>query len=65
MFEVIAQGIKACCPKAWVINYTNPMTLCVKTLYRVFPEIRAFGLNDKSIKISYDKNLIKSLIYLI
>lgn len=43
MFEVIANGIKKCCPKAWVINYTNPMTLCVKTLYRVFPEIKAFG----------------------
>ncbi len=43
MFEEIAQGIKACCPKAWVINYTNPMTLCVRTLYRIFPEIKAFG----------------------
>ena len=30
-------------PEAWVINYTNPMTLCVKTLYHVFPEIKAFG----------------------
>jgi len=43
MYEHIAQKIKENCPKAWVINYTNPMTLCVKTLYRVFPEIRAFG----------------------
>jgi len=43
MFEEIAENIKKYCPKAWVINYTNPMTLCVKTLYRVFPEIRAFG----------------------
>lgn len=43
MFEVIAEAIKKNCPKAWVINYTNPMTLCVKTLYRVFPEIKAFG----------------------
>lgn len=43
MFELIAEKIKENCPKAWVINYTNPMTLCVKTLYRVFPEIRAFG----------------------
>jgi galacturan 1,4-alpha-galacturonidase len=43
MYEYIAQKIKENCPKAWVINYTNPMTLCVKTLYRVFPEIRAFG----------------------
>lgn len=43
MYEAIAAGIRDCCPQAWVINYTNPMTLCVKALYRVFPEIRAFG----------------------
>ena len=43
MFEEIAGYIKEYCPNAWVINYTNPMTLCVKTLYRVFPEIKAFG----------------------
>ncbi|MBR2443903.1 MAG: alpha-glucosidase/alpha-galactosidase [Clostridia bacterium] len=43
MFEEIGGYIKKYCPKAWVINYTNPMTLCVKTLYRVFPEIKAFG----------------------
>ncbi len=43
MFEEIAENIKKHCPNAWVINYTNPMTLCVKTLYRVFPEIKAFG----------------------
>ena len=43
MYEEIANYIKEYCPQAWVINYTNPMTLCVKTLYRVFPEIKAFG----------------------
>ncbi len=43
MFEVIAKAIEKCCPNAWVINYTNPMTVCVKTLYRVFPKIKAFG----------------------
>ncbi|MBQ8739548.1 MAG: alpha-glucosidase/alpha-galactosidase [Clostridia bacterium] len=43
MFEEIAEYIKEYSPNAWVINYTNPMTLCVKTLYRVFPEIKAFG----------------------
>ncbi len=43
MIEEIAQNIKRFAPRAFVINYTNPMTLCVKTLYRVFPEIRAFG----------------------
>ena len=43
MFEEIAGYIKEYCPNAWVINYTNPMTLCVKTLYRAFPQIKAFG----------------------
>ena len=43
MYEEIAEHIKTYCPSAWVISYTNPMTLCVKTLYRVFPEIKAFG----------------------
>ena len=43
MFIEFAKAIKACAPDAWVINYTNPMSLCVKTLYQVFPEIKAFG----------------------
>lgn len=43
MFVEIAEAIKAYSPQAWVINYTNPMTMCVKTLYHVFPEIKAFG----------------------
>ncbi len=43
MYEEIAEAIKKYSPDAWVINYTNPMTLCVRTLYRVFPEIKAFG----------------------
>lgn len=43
MFVEFAEGIRECCPDAWVINYTNPMSLCVKTLYHVFPEIKAFG----------------------
>ena len=42
-YEYFAKKIQECCPKAWVINLTNPMNLCVKTLYDVFPEIRAFG----------------------
>lgn len=43
MYEEIAEAIKTYAPNAWVISYTNPMTLCVKTLYRVFPQIKAFG----------------------
>lgn len=43
MYVEIANAIKSYAPDAWVINYTNPMSLCVKTLYHVFPDIRAFG----------------------
>ena len=43
MFETIATAIKKYSPQAWVLNYTNPMTICTRTLYRVFPEIKAFG----------------------
>ncbi len=43
IYEDFARKIKEVCPKAWVINFTNPMSICVKTLYDVFPEIKAFG----------------------
>lgn len=43
MYEEIAENIKKYAPNAWVISYTNPMTICIKTLYRVFPKIKAFG----------------------
>ncbi len=43
MFVEIGEAIRDYAPDAWVINYTNPMTLCVRTLYEVFPGIRAFG----------------------
>lgn len=43
MYEHIAESIKTYAPNAWVISYTNPMSLCIKTLYHVFPEVKAFG----------------------
>ena len=43
MFVEIAEAIKAHAPNAWVVNYTNPMSICIKTLYHVFPNIKAFG----------------------
>lgn len=43
MYVDIANAIKEFAPEAWVINYTNPMSLCVKILYHVFPKIKAFG----------------------
>ena len=43
VFEGFARAIRKCCPDAWVINLTNPMTILVRALYGVFPEIKAFG----------------------
>lgn len=43
MFVEFAEAIKKYSPDAWVINYTNPMSLCIQILYDVFPEIKAFG----------------------
>lgn len=43
MFEEIAHNVEKYCPNAWVINYTNPMTICTRALYKAFPKIKAFG----------------------
>ena len=43
LFEGFARAIRDCCPEAWVINLTNPMTILCKTLFDVFPGIKAFG----------------------
>lgn len=43
MYVEIAEAIKRFSPNAWVINYTNPMSLCTRTLYEIFPEVKAFG----------------------
>ena len=43
MYVTIAEAIRDYAPDAWVINYTNPMSLCVRTLYEVYPDIKAFG----------------------
>lgn len=43
IFYEYAKEIERYCPNAWVINYTNPMSLCVKAMYDAFPGIKAFG----------------------
>ena len=43
MMEEIALAVKEYAPNAWVLNYTNPMAVCVDTLYRTFPGIKAYG----------------------
>lgn len=43
IFIDFAKSIKKYAPDAWVINYTNPMSLCTKSLYHGYPEIKTFG----------------------
>jgi alpha-galactosidase len=43
-YREIAAGVREHCPDAWVLNYTNPMTLCTRTLYAEYPDINAMGL---------------------
>jgi alpha-galactosidase len=42
-FRAIARAVKKYAPGAWVINYTNPMSICTRTLYKEFPQIKAAG----------------------
>lgn len=43
IYEGFAHKIAEICPDAWVINYTNPMTICTRTLTRVEPGLKVFG----------------------
>jgi alpha-galactosidase len=43
LYHEFGRAIAEHCPRAWVINYTNPMTLCTAALYAAAPGIKAFG----------------------
>ena len=43
MYAELAAAVREYCPDAWIVNYTNPMALCVRALYETFPSIKAFG----------------------
>ena len=43
VYAGFARAIAECCPDAWVINYTNPMTICTRTLTKTVPELKVFG----------------------
>lgn len=43
IYRPLAHAIAEHCPRAWVINYTNPMTICTRTLTRVEPALKVFG----------------------
>jgi alpha-galactosidase len=40
----IAADIRACCPDAWFLNYTNPMAMNVGYLAAIAPDVRTVGL---------------------
>lgn len=41
-----ANKIKQLCPNAWVISLSEPMSACLKVLYKTFPQIKAFGCSN-------------------
>jgi len=43
IYKGLAEALAAYCPDAWIINYTNPMSICARTLTRVAPELKVFG----------------------
>ena len=59
MYEFFGKNIEKHCPNAWVINYTNPMAICIKTLYKVFPSIKAYGCCHE---VFYTQDLLAKVI---
>lgn len=43
IYEGFARQIAELCPKAWIINYSNPMAICTRTLNKVCPDLKVFG----------------------
>jgi alpha-galactosidase len=43
IYKEFAETLGTYCPNAWIINYTNPMSICTRTLKRVAPELKVFG----------------------
>jgi len=42
-YRVIARAIEDYAPGAWTLSFTNPMSVCTRTLYETFPGIKAYG----------------------
>ncbi len=43
IYKGFAEALGTFCPNAWIINYTNPMSICTRTLTRVVPGLKVFG----------------------
>lgn len=44
VYRELAGAIREHCPDAWVLNYTNPVTMVTRALYEEYPDINAIGL---------------------
>lgn len=42
-YKGFAEALATYCPNTWIINYTNPMSICTRTITRVAPELKVFG----------------------
>ena len=42
--DALAEDIRAVCPQAWLLNYTNPMAMNLQYLAQRHPDVRALGL---------------------
>lgn len=42
--DELAQDMRAECPDAWLLNYTNPMAMNIEFLHRRHPELKVLGL---------------------
>lgn len=40
----LAEDMKELCPDALLLNYTNPMSILMETLYKAHPEVKSVGL---------------------
>jgi alpha-galactosidase len=40
----LARDIRELCPRALLLNYTNPMSMLMEALYTAYPEVRSVGL---------------------
>jgi alpha-galactosidase/6-phospho-beta-glucosidase family protein len=43
IYKGFAAALATFCPNAWIINYTNPMSICTRTLTRIAPQLKVFG----------------------
>ncbi len=43
IYAGFAEAIAKHCPHAWIINYTNPMAICVRSLNRIEPKFNVIG----------------------